>query len=473
MDGGGRLVRATCVVAVGGLLVLLLGGGAARGVGFARSAGAVIGTPESVAFTDVSCSSPRSCTAIGYLSSQPPRPVAERWNGRTWSLQRIPVPPNGFFAGDPASDLSSVSCPSAGECFAVVGQAWEGEHGFIARWVHAWVIQQSPPVPLSWLNGVSCSAPRSCLAVGTRDDAPDGDEAPLFEWWNGARWSVRGPHRSAYFDLESVSCPSTRLCMVVGNSPVATQAERWNGSSWSPERIPHTEALESNLSSVSCASITACVAVGDYDNLEGGESGWTGSSGLVADGWNGTQWSGLQKQRSPNFWRTVSCVSAHWCVAIETPGKVRRWNGTRWSTQLRSDGTLGAVTCTSIHFCIAIGQRGGEPASWRWNGTRWIEGTIKLPSLPTRLLINPTMPAGLVNQPYSAVLQASGGVPPYTWTLQGISGGTDDAWLSINSAGVLSGTPPSTGNWDVFVSVKDSEPDAQAVDQQLYLTVSP
>jgi hypothetical protein len=203
MARGGRLARATCVVAVvvGGLLVLSLGGGAARSVGFPRSAGAVIGTPESVALTAVSCSSPRSCTAIGYLSSQPPRPVAERWNGTTWSLQRIPVPPDGFFADDPASDLSSVSCPSAGECFAVVGQAWGADHAFIARWVHgAWVIQQSPPgQPLySWLNGVSCSAPRSCLAVGT---APEGDEAPLFEWWNGARWSVRGPHRSAYYDL--------------------------------------------------------------------------------------------------------------------------------------------------------------------------------------------------------------------------------------------------------------------------------
>jgi hypothetical protein len=389
------------------------------------------------------------------------------------------VAPYGTFDGEPASDLfSRVSCPSAGECFAVgVRQACGCEHALIARWVHgAWVIQQSPRVPPldSWLNGVSCSAPRTCLAVGTRDGVPGGDEAQLREWWNGARWSVRGPHRPAYYDLESVSCPSTRFCMAVGNNAVATQAERWNGSSWSPERIPHAEALGSNLSSVSCASITACVAVGDYDNLQCGDSGCIGSSGLVTDGWNGTQWSGLQKKRSPSFWRTVSCVSAQWCVAIKPPGEVRRWNGTRWSTQLRSDGRLGAVTCASIDFCIAVGQRGGEPASWRWNGTRWIERTIKLPSLPTRLLINTrTMPAGLVNQPYSAVLQASGGVPPYTWTLRGTEGEPDNAWLSMNSAGVLSGAPPSTGSWNVFVSVKDSEPDPQAVDQQLSLNVSP
>lgn len=30
----------------------------------------------------------------------------------------------------------------------------------------------------------------------------------------------------------------------------------------------------------------------------------------------------------------------------------------------------GLLLCTSIHLCVAVGQRGGEPASWRWNEKR-------------------------------------------------------------------------------------------------------
>jgi hypothetical protein len=48
------------------------------------------------------------------------------------------------------------------------------------------------------------------------------------------------------------------------------------------------------------------------------------------------------------------------------------------------------------------------------------------------------LPGGPVGTPYSQALAASGGIPPYTWT---IVSGTLPTCLSINSAGVISGTP--------------------------------
>lgn len=68
-----------------------------------------------------------------------------------------------------------------------------------------------------------------------------------------------------------------------------------------------------------------------------------------------------------------------------------------------------------------------------------------------------SLPQANQNQPYSTTLQATGGVPPYTWS------GPDGGWppllpLTLNpSTGVISGTPNIPGPFGALVfSVKDS-----------------
>src|ERR1700733_1104256 len=77
---------------------------------------------EVLSLTDVACASPNACTAVGGVTSNPNTPMAERWNGRSWSLQNMPVPASGS-TGDQLIPvygvLSSVSCPSPNTCFAV------------------------------------------------------------------------------------------------------------------------------------------------------------------------------------------------------------------------------------------------------------------------------------------------------------------------------------------------------------------
>ena len=72
---------------------------------------------------------------------------------------------------------------------------------------------------------------------------------------------------------------------------------------------------------------------------------------------------------------------------------------------------------------------------------------------PTPLKATGTTPDGTVNTPYSAVLQATGGTAPYTWS---ILTGTLPAGLSISSAGVISGTPTTAGTSSFTAQVKDS-----------------
>ena len=82
---------------------------------------------------------------------------------------------------------------------------------------------------------------------------------------------------------------------------------------------------------------------------------------------------------------------------------------------------------------------------------------------PFSITINPgiviitttSLPNGVVGNAYSATLTATGGLPPYTWS---ISSGSLPTGLTLNSGtGVISGTPTVTGTSNFTVKVIDSE----------------
>jgi hypothetical protein len=132
-----------------------------------------IGAPV---FTGVSCASSAACTAVGTLQAlnegQIDRPLAERWNGRRWSSQRM-----GGITGD-------VSCPSATSCTAVGVQPplVNAEHWNGRRWA-----AQRLPVPgtpaLDWsLDSVSCASPLMCVAVGGLTDYSTAERPLVAEY---------------------------------------------------------------------------------------------------------------------------------------------------------------------------------------------------------------------------------------------------------------------------------------------------
>jgi hypothetical protein len=69
-------------------------------------------------------------------------------------------------------------------------------------------------------------------------------------------------------------------------------------------------------------------------------------------------------------------------------------------------------------------------------------------------------------QPYDATLAASGGKPPYTWSMNG----SLPTGLSLSSGGVLSGMTTSAGNFSFTAGVKDSA--SNKAQQNLTLSVS-
>lgn len=78
-------------------------------------------------------------------------------------------------------------------------------------------------------------------------------------------------------------------------------------------------------------------------------------------------------------------------------------------------------------------------------------------------LLTTTMPNGAINEPYSEYMRASGGVPPYTFTLAATS--QLPAGLSLNSStGLIYGTPTVAGLTNAAINVTDSSyPTPQAL----------
>jgi Putative Ig domain/Bacterial Ig domain len=93
---------------------------------------------------------------------------------------------------------------------------------------------------------------------------------------------------------------------------------------------------------------------------------------------------------------------------------------------------------------------------------------IVVPPPPPLVIQTLQLPDTTAERSYSQALQASGGVPPYTWSL---SSGSLGQGLSLSASGVISGTPAAPGTAVFVVRVTDSA--QQSVTRTLAITIKP
>jgi hypothetical protein len=343
----------------------------------------------------VTCTAADACTAVGYYQNRSGvgETLAEAWNGTSWSIKTTPNP-----SGATGSYLDGVSCTAADACTAVgddenssgvvvtLGEAWNGT---------SWTIETTPDPPgatNSYLDGVSCTSPDACAAVGSYENS-SGVVVTLAEAWSGTSWSIEttpDPSGATASYLAGVSCTSPDACTAVGYYGVyVTLAEAWSGTSWSIETTPDPSAATgSDLDGVSCTSADACIAVGYYV---------VNSSGFrvtLAEAWSGTSWS-IETTPNPSGATFsdldgVSCTAADACTAVgyyfnssnDWLTLAEAWNGTSWSIETTpnpsdaTDSSLGGVSCTAADACTAVGYYVNSSDATvtlaeAWNGTSW------------------------------------------------------------------------------------------------------
>lgn len=288
----------------------------------------------------VDCPSETRCLAVGnHQSSEGASVLSEIWNEGKWTVQTTPLPTEAT-----ESEFSAIGCNNTAECTAV-GSALIGgvETAIAERWKSPTWSLSSLPIPkgakASRLNGVDCLWSNFCVAVGSY--IPEGKFLPesLVMFWN-AEWTVQSvpkPHEKANEStLLGVSCtPTPNRCTAVGTWKILTipftLAYRFNGTStWTLQSTPNvseTSGASNALQDVSCATETSCTAVGDW-KVSGG------STQTLAEKWDGTSWS-IQGTPNPvgasfSSLLGVSCLESS-CM------------GVGWSTSGTTDTTLSEI----------------------------------------------------------------------------------------------------------------------------------
>ena len=142
--------------------------------------------------------------------------------------------------------------------------------------------------------------------------------------------------------LGTVACTSSSFCM--GLDLASGSAFRWNGSSWSaPSRIETGPYLDDGYAMyLSCVSAAFCLAVDSSGN---------------SFSYDGTSWSaaasiGLDAD-------TVSCATPTFCMAAGG-GEAAVFNGSAWSAPatVSSADQIRSLSCPSDSFCLAVSAVG-------------------------------------------------------------------------------------------------------------------
>ena len=287
--------------------------------------------------------------------------LTERWDGKRWSIITSPSP-------WVYSLLNAVSCTAPSSCIAVGSRQDENvpgralvEHWNGTKWS---IVPTGINVPFTAvLRAVSCRTSNDCFAVGDFYESEGGPHT-LVDHWDGRRWSMvpsptpRPNHGSA---LLGVSCTTGTACVAVGYTDAVPLVEQWNGRTWSvvPSAHPPRRQAGSVLASVKCTSNTNCVAVGH-------------SGGLIYPQVNPPGDAKLRKCRTadPN------------CIVADS--LIERWNGTTWSIVPSPNLTgyesgLSSVKCVTATDCTAVGgpsfqapySAPGRRLIEHWNGTAW------------------------------------------------------------------------------------------------------
>jgi hypothetical protein len=247
---------------------------------------------SAVTLNAVSCVTAKYCVAVGDVFTTPgdvSTLLFERWNGAKWTASTNVLNASSF------AQLNSVSCVTATRCLAVgyLSTTTTGTvttSAYAELWTGKSFTRLNVPVRAGtsepYLSAVSCPSATTCVSTGF-DFANVGKSRGLAftETLNKSTWTlgrVAWQKGTTGSRLLSVSCASVRYCIATGSigykNPASAATLAYNGTSWSalvPPPPPRGDT--DNLSAVSCAAVSSCVAIGSIGLASGGSTSILGA----------------------------------------------------------------------------------------------------------------------------------------------------------------------------------------------------
>jgi hypothetical protein len=263
----------------------------------------------------------------------------------------------------------------------------------------------------SQLESAACSS-TTCSAVGTYIDSSGVTQGLLLSGsgasWTAAQAPVPATDYRGVF-LDAVACPST--CVAAGS--YADSADFGHGllvsgsaAGWTASQAPlpaNAAGDNANLTAVACASASACVVVGSYQNSSGQQEGV-----LIAGA--GSSWVATQAPLPANAaasssvdLESAACASGTECVAVglyfdssgQEQGLILTGAGSSWTATeaplpanaISGDADavdgLDSVTCPAASDCVTVGaytdaSGNSQPLILSGTGSSWtpVEGPL-------------------------------------------------------------------------------------------------
>lgn len=130
---------------------------------------------------------------------------------------------------------------------------------------------------------------------------------------------------------------------------------------------------------------------------------------------------------------------------------------------LSSDGTISGTPCAggTSNFTVQVADSASPPLAAS------AQLSINVTLVPLSVATT-SLPTAVTDAIYNQMVQATGGVPPYTWK---VLTGALPSWATLNaSTGKITGIPGTTGNSDFTLQVTDSECSPVTITQALSIS---
>jgi hypothetical protein len=314
--------------------------------------------------------------------------MAQNWNGSRWRGYH-PTPGSGFFDG--------VAQSAARDVWAVGGTNWFSpsqplaEHWNGRSWTRA---TAQNPAGGGYFNAATATSASNAWAVGLVGPGPGvpSPTAPLIERWNGRGWTIQhlqGPATGGQLDGVQALSPSNAWAVGwtggSGGGGQRTLIEHWNGRTWT--RVPSPViGVQSFLHSVTVISSANAWAVGSYQAADG-------TNKTLSVHWDGRHWTVVPSVTPGGDAEFIGVAASWthniWAVGITNPARcgnggpkcqtlIEHWNSVRWKVIPSPNppsgylNTLLGVTPVNRGDIWAVGSTDfASTIIVHWNGTSW------------------------------------------------------------------------------------------------------
>ena len=204
------------------------------------------------------------------------------------------------------------------------------------------------------LETLSCPSTKLCVAID------DSGNAVIATNPTGGPSAWKMTDINGTTNATSISCPSVHLCVAVDGSGNAITSTNPTGgaAAWTVAEVD--TVFYNSLDGVSCPSVRLCVAVdisGDVvtsTNPTGGAAAWVTTANVDPEPPNGNP--------DANSIDSIECPSTTLCVAGDFSGNIITTTdptgpASAWTVfPVEANSDIGTISCPNVHLCMAVGH---------------------------------------------------------------------------------------------------------------------